>query len=93
MSYKAVTPMSAEPNLITDLTGLLIVFRFRQVRLVADLEPAFLQIALNQSDRDVTCFFWRERTSDPAQPQHAEFQELCLVSMRPPSSFKPSDTT
>ena len=56
--------ISPGPNLIADLTGMLIRFRFKQVGLVADLEKAFLQVALHPSDRDVTRFLWKERASD-----------------------------
>ena len=56
--------ISPGPNLIADLTGMLIRFRFKQVGLVADLEKAFLQVALYPSDRDVTRFLWKKRPSD-----------------------------
>ena len=57
--------INAGPNLITDLTGLLIRFRLRKVALVGDLEKAFLQMALHPTDRDVTRFMWKENASDP----------------------------
>ena len=57
--------INAGPNLIADMTGVLIRFRFRMVALVGDLEKAFLQVALHSADRDVTRFLWREKASDP----------------------------
>ena len=52
------------PNLIADLTGILLRFRFNDIGLTADLEKAFLQLSLHPADRDVTRFLWRENASD-----------------------------
>ena len=49
----------AGPNLIADMTCLLLRFRFKRIGLVADLEKAFLQISLHPEDRDVTRFLWK----------------------------------
>ncbi|KAK3736234.1 hypothetical protein QZH41_007343 [Actinostola sp. cb2023] len=46
------------PNLMQDLTGILIKFRNHRVAFTADIEKAFLQIELNHDDRDATRFLW-----------------------------------
>ena len=56
------------PNMVADLTGLLLRFRLRNVGVTADVEKAFLQLSLHPKDRDVTRFYWRERASDE-QPE------------------------
>ena len=46
------------PNLMQDLTGILLKFRTHRIALTADIEKAFLQIELNNQDRDATRFLW-----------------------------------
>ena len=46
------------PNLIQNLSSILIKFRKHKVAFVADIEKAFLQITLHQNDRDATRFLW-----------------------------------
>ena len=53
------------PNLIADLTGVLMRFRLNRIGLTADLEKAFLQLSLHPADRDVTRFLWRSHALDP----------------------------
>ncbi|XP_030386878.1 uncharacterized protein LOC115633562 [Scaptodrosophila lebanonensis] len=45
-------------NLLTDLTAVLIRFRCHRIAIVADIEKAFLQISIDESDRDYHRFFW-----------------------------------
>ncbi|XP_030381736.1 uncharacterized protein LOC115629419 [Scaptodrosophila lebanonensis] len=45
-------------NLLTDLTAVLIRFRCYRIGIVADIEKAFLQISIDESDRDYHRFFW-----------------------------------
>ena len=54
------------PNLIADLTGILLRFRFNRIGITADLEKAFLQLSLHPADRDVTRFLWKKNASDTA---------------------------
>ena len=75
--------INAGPNLIADLTGLLIRFRFRRVGLVADLEKAFLQVALHPADRDVTRFLWRERAKDPVPTTYRMTRVIFGVNASP----------
>jgi hypothetical protein len=46
------------PIILDDICSLLIRFRFNKIALVADIEKAFLQIGLQETDRDVTRFLW-----------------------------------
>ncbi|XP_073941069.1 uncharacterized protein [Choristoneura fumiferana] len=46
------------PSMLEDLTALLIKFRTKKIALLADVEKAFLQVALQEEDRDVTRFLW-----------------------------------
>ena len=46
------------PNLMQDLTAILLKFRTHRIAFTADIEKAFLQIELNNQDRDATRFLW-----------------------------------
>jgi hypothetical protein len=59
--------MSAPPEL-NDLTGILLRFRMHKYAVATDIEKAFLQIGLHESDRDVTRFLWLSDPSDPCSP-------------------------
>ena len=46
------------PNLLNDLTAILLRFRVHRIAIIADIEKAFLQIELDKRDRDATRFLW-----------------------------------
>ncbi|XP_063362896.1 uncharacterized protein LOC134651724 [Cydia amplana] len=46
------------PNMLEDLTGLVLKFRIGKIAITADVEKAFLQVGLQEEDRDVTRFLW-----------------------------------
>lgn len=46
------------PLILRDLCGLLLRFRLNRTAIVADIEKAFLQVGLQQDERNVTRFFW-----------------------------------
>ncbi|XP_057296720.1 uncharacterized protein LOC130625638 [Hydractinia symbiolongicarpus] len=46
------------PVIMEDLCGLLLRFRTKKTGIIADIEKAFLQIAIQENDRDVTRFIW-----------------------------------
>ncbi|XP_028410384.1 uncharacterized protein LOC114533007 [Dendronephthya gigantea] len=56
------------PPILNDLTAILLRFRRQKYGMTADIEKAFLNIVLNEEDRDATRFFW---LSDPKDPNSA----------------------
>ena len=46
------------PVMLNDLCGLFMIFRLNNIAIVADIEKAFLQIDLQQNQRDVARFIW-----------------------------------
>lgn len=53
------------PNLNPDLLSILIKFRQHRVAMMADITKAFLQIGLNERDRDVLRFLWFKERPAP----------------------------
>jgi transposase InsO family protein len=56
--------MSTPPEL-NDLTGILLRFRMNRYAIATDIEKAFLNIALDEKDRDVTRFLWLSDNHNP----------------------------
>jgi hypothetical protein len=52
--------LNSGPNLVPPMQDIVIRFRSRRVALVADMEKAFLQIEVDEGDRDVLRFIWVE---------------------------------
>lgn len=52
--------LSPGENLIADLLSVLLRFRSKPVALTADIEKAFLQISIDEDDRDTHRFLWYE---------------------------------
>ena len=46
------------PVILLDLCGLLIRFRIYPIVVLADIEKAFLQVGIQEAERDVTRFLW-----------------------------------
>ena len=53
------------PNLMPSLCGMLVRFRLGSIVLLADVEKAFLQLSIQEQDRDVTRFLWYRDVSNP----------------------------
>ena len=53
------------PVNLENLCGLLMRFRTKRIALTADTEKAFLQVGLNEADRDVTRFLWVKDIKKP----------------------------
>ncbi|XP_006812892.1 uncharacterized protein LOC102807089 [Saccoglossus kowalevskii] len=56
------------PQLLNDLTGILLRFRVHRYAFSSDIEKAFLNVRLHESDRDYTKFLW---LTDPTNPDSA----------------------
>ena len=68
------------PNLMQDLTGILLKFRTHKKAFSADIEKAFLQIELNSLDRDVTRFLWLRDINQPVDSKsNLEAYRFCRV--------------
>ncbi|XP_052762257.1 uncharacterized protein LOC128204895 [Mya arenaria] len=58
------------PVMLNNMCGILMRFRLHRVALVSDIEKAFLQIGLQDDQRDVTRFFWLKDITNPSTDQH-----------------------
>ncbi|XP_066911268.1 uncharacterized protein [Clytia hemisphaerica] len=56
--------LHAGPSLTSSLFGTLLRFRAKKIGVIADLEKAFLQIRLNEKDRDYVRFLWIKNIND-----------------------------
>ncbi|XP_077548213.1 uncharacterized protein LOC144161022 [Haemaphysalis longicornis] len=60
--------LESGPSLIPDVARLLLRFRRYKVAMIADIEKAFLQIGLRESDRDALRFLWFRTSPKAGQP-------------------------
>ena len=67
------------PVLLQDLTGILLRFRLNKVAIVADIEKAFLQIGLNENQKDVTRFFWLKNINNLNVDNNIQVFRFCRV--------------
>lgn len=67
------------PVLTKDLVGLLLNFRLGAIGITADIEKAFLQVALNEVDRDVVRFIWVKNHLAPLTPENLIFFRFAQV--------------
>ena len=67
------------PVLLQDLTGILLRFRLNKVAMVADFGKAFLQIGLNENQRDVTRFFWLKNANNLNPDNNIQVYRFCRV--------------
>ena len=68
------------PKLHKNLVGLLISFRLRAIALTADIEKAFLQMMLDEKDRDSVRILSLKNFTQPVSPSNIEIYR----STRPP---------
>ena len=60
--------LHAGPNLLERIPDILLRFRVHKVAFTADIEKAFLMVAVNETDRDALRFLWVEESSDCDNP-------------------------
>ena len=71
------------PNLIPKLFDILIRFCWYRIAITADIEKAFLMIAIHQQDRDMLRFLWfKDPTKVDSQISHFRFNRL-VFGLRP----------
>jgi hypothetical protein len=52
------------PNLLPEIITILLRFRLHPAAIISDITQAFLQLAIDERDRDVTRFFWYRTKQD-----------------------------
>lgn len=68
------------PVMLNNLCGILMRFRLHPIALVADIEKAFLQIGLQDDQRDVTRFLWVKDIQNPStQNDNIQEYRFCRV--------------
>ncbi|XP_061709729.1 uncharacterized protein LOC133519692 [Cydia pomonella] len=67
------------PCMLQDLTSLLLNFRIHKIGIIADVEKAFLQIGLQEEDREVTRFLWLKDINKPLSDENILHLRFCRV--------------
>ena len=67
------------PVLLQNLTGILLRFRLNKIALISDIEKAFLQISLQDDDKDVTRFFWIKNRNLLDTENNVQTYRFCRV--------------
>ena len=67
------------PVILEDLCALLLRFRTHNTAIVADIEKAFLQISLQEQDRDVTRFLWLKDINKPVVPSNINIYRFTRI--------------
>lgn len=67
------------PLMLEDLSGILLRFRRYKYGITADIEKAFLQVGLQDEDRDVTRFLWVKDINKGIADQNIKHLRFCRV--------------
>lgn len=67
------------PSMLEDLTALLLQFRMGKIGITADVEKAFLQVGLQEHDRDVTRFLWVKNVNEEPSEDNLLHYRFCRV--------------
>ena len=65
--------------MLPSLYGLLIRFRIFPIEIVADIEKAFLNVGLQNHERDVTCFLWLKNPVKSTLDSNLQVYRFCRV--------------
>lgn len=68
------------PVLLEELAGVIMRFRMAPIAIAADLEKAFLGVAVRTEDRDCTRFLWLKNPTEPPNPNNIETYRFCRVA-------------
>ena len=60
-------------NYIPHIFDMLARFRRNSVRLITDIEKAFLMVSINEEERDMLCFLWFD-SPEEGRPRIAQFR-------------------
>jgi hypothetical protein len=74
------------PNLLPELFATLLRFRLTPVALTGDIRQAFLQLQLDEKNRELTRFFWYRVTRDDEGIYHTTDEVICYRFTRYPSA-------
>ena len=58
------------PNLLPEIFAILLRFRLHHTSIIGDITQAFLQLVLDEKERDLTRFFWYRITQDGEEHYH-----------------------
>ena len=67
------------PVIMEDLCGLLMRFRIKKIGIIADIEKAFLQVAIQPKERDVTRFIWLKDITRPPTQDNLQIYRFARV--------------
>ncbi|XP_073961562.1 uncharacterized protein isoform X2 [Choristoneura fumiferana] len=67
------------PCMLQDLTALLLNFRVYRIGIIADVEKAFLQVGLQEEDREVTRFLWIKDINKTLSNENILHLRFCRV--------------
>jgi len=76
------------PNLLPELFAILLRFRLSSRATVGDIRQAFLQLQLDDKDRDLTRFFWYRVIRDEEGLYHTSDEVTCFRFARLPFGLK-----
>jgi hypothetical protein len=72
------------PNLLPDIFTILLRFRLHFAAIISDITQAFLQLALDERDRDLTRFSWYRITQDSEGHYHTTDEIITYCFTRLP---------
>jgi len=71
-------------NLLPKIFAMLLRFRLNPVAILRDIQQAFLQLRLDEKDRDLTRFFWYRVTREDGGHDNTTDEIMCYRFTRLP---------